>query len=160
VFWLIRFRLEFVCFLWSCFSVSPFHPWALLKVRNVVWNWSLLKKIVNRFNSVAFVEISYLNADMCKFESLQKEDSRAQSADSSKAYNKLWAVTADVQSKHCAFFWETVVQNYFNEAKYLCYRWSLRLNGLLWTFSSISKMCLNLFKVFNYHFAFVYLFIF
>ena len=35
------------------------------------------------------VEWSYLNTDMHKFETSQKEESRAQSADSSKAYRKL-----------------------------------------------------------------------
>ena len=34
------------------------------------------------------VEWSYLNTDMRKFETSQKEESRAQSADSSKAYRK------------------------------------------------------------------------
>jgi len=34
------------------------------------------------------VESTYLNTDMSKFESLQKDVSRAQSADSSKAYRK------------------------------------------------------------------------
>ena len=34
------------------------------------------------------VERSYLNTDMRKFETLQKQESRAQSADSSKAYRK------------------------------------------------------------------------
>jgi len=32
-----------------------------------------------------------LNTDMCKFELSQKDESRAQSADSSKAYSKLRA---------------------------------------------------------------------
>jgi len=35
-----------------------------------------------------FLEISYLNADMRKFKSSQKEESRIQSADSSTAYSK------------------------------------------------------------------------
>jgi len=37
------------------------------------------------------VESTYFNMDMCKFESPQKEESRARSADSSKAYTKLSA---------------------------------------------------------------------
>jgi len=37
---------------------------------------------------VMFVETSYLNTDMCKFESSQKEESRAKSADSSKHHSK------------------------------------------------------------------------
>jgi len=37
---------------------------------------------------VTFVESSYLNTDVRTFESSQKEESRAQSADSSKACSK------------------------------------------------------------------------
>jgi len=37
---------------------------------------------------VPHVESSYMNIDMCKSESSQKNESRAQSADSSQAYRK------------------------------------------------------------------------
>jgi len=38
---------------------------------------------------VFMIQVSiYFNIDMCKFESSQKDESRAQSADSSKAYRK------------------------------------------------------------------------
>jgi len=37
----------------------------------------LLKKIADIFTYVVFVEPSYSNADNCKFESLQSEESRA-----------------------------------------------------------------------------------
>ena len=40
------------------------------------------------------VESTYLNIDMCKLESSQKDESRTQSADSSKAYKKLVVFTA------------------------------------------------------------------
>ena len=43
---------------------------------------SLLKPIV---------ESTYLNRDMCKFESSQKDESRWQSTDSSKAYRNISA---------------------------------------------------------------------
>ena len=36
----------------------------------------------------SLLESSYLNTDSCKFESSQKDESRAQSADSSKTYSK------------------------------------------------------------------------
>jgi len=36
-----------------------------------------------------FVEWSYLNADMCKFESSQKDENRAQSDDAAKPTAKL-----------------------------------------------------------------------
>jgi len=37
------------------------------------------------------VESTYLNRDMCKFESSQKDESRRQSTDSSKAYRNFGA---------------------------------------------------------------------
>jgi len=54
------------------------------------------------------VKTSYLNTDVCKFEPSQKDESRAQSADSSKVYSKLitfnvcfclMTVTVDVSEK-------------------------------------------------------------
>jgi len=45
-------------------------------------------KIAHGLKPVAFVETSYLNTDMCKFASQQKEESRAQSSDFSKVYSK------------------------------------------------------------------------
>jgi len=41
-----------------------------------------------------------LNADMCKFESSQKDESRAQSADSSKAYRKPRAIICTLAFMH------------------------------------------------------------
>jgi len=48
----------------------------------------LLNKFADGFKPVTFVESSYLDIDMCKFESSQKDESKAQSADSSKAFSK------------------------------------------------------------------------
>jgi len=47
------------------------------------------------FKLFTFVETSYLNTDMRKFESSQKEESRAQTADSSKACSKTRAFNAN-----------------------------------------------------------------
>jgi len=41
------------------------------------------KKIAYLFKLFTYVENSYLNADVCKFESSQKDESRAHSADTS-----------------------------------------------------------------------------
>jgi len=41
---------------------------------------------------ISHVESSYLNTDICKFESPQKDESRSQSADSLKVYSKPWAL--------------------------------------------------------------------
>jgi len=46
------------------------------------------KKISDKFKPAAFLETNYLNTDMCKFASSQKEKSRAHSADSSKVCSK------------------------------------------------------------------------
>ena len=47
-----------------------------------------LLKVCGRFLLVSPAEYSYLNTDMYKFETSQKDESRAQSADSSKEYRK------------------------------------------------------------------------
>jgi len=44
------------------------------------------------------VECSYLNMDMCKFESSQKDESKAPSTDSSKAYSNTSANTTPAPS--------------------------------------------------------------
>jgi len=45
-------------------------------------------KFADRFNIHIIVRNNYLNTDMCNSESSQSSESRAQSADSSKTYNK------------------------------------------------------------------------
>jgi len=47
-----------------------------------------LLNLADGFNCVAFVDTSYLNADMCKSKSQRSHESKAKSADSSKACNK------------------------------------------------------------------------
>ena len=49
------------------------------------------QKFAGGFKSFTCVEISYWNTNVCKFEPSQKDESRAHSADSSKAYSKLRA---------------------------------------------------------------------
>jgi len=51
------------------------------------WNKQEIKTVIDSL-LITPVEWSYLNTDMRKFETSQKEESRAQSADSSKAYRK------------------------------------------------------------------------
>ena len=48
------------------------------------------------------MESTYLNRDMCKFESWQKDESRWQSTDSSKAYRNISAFKC--YEKRCAFY--------------------------------------------------------
>ena len=51
------------------------------------WNKQEIKSVIDSL-LITPVEWSYLNTDMRKFETSQKEESRAQSADSDKAYRK------------------------------------------------------------------------
>jgi len=51
------------------------------------------------FKLFTCVETSYLNTDMSKFESSQKGESRAHSADSSKAYSNLKLLIVEEHSK-------------------------------------------------------------
>ena len=51
-------------------------------------NRSLASRSAHGFKPVVLVKNSYLDRDMCKFESSQKDESRAQSSDSSKAHSK------------------------------------------------------------------------
>ena len=51
------------------------------------WNKQGIKSVIDSL-LITPVEWSYLNTDMRKFETSQKEESRAQSADSSKTYRK------------------------------------------------------------------------
>ena len=82
--------LEFV-FLCCYFSLSTFHrklclQFSGLRMRNSTWNRFPIKNLLIDSLITPIVEITYLNRDMYKFESLQKEESRWQSTDSSKAY--------------------------------------------------------------------------
>jgi len=87
----IHFCLESLAFpvLALAFQLFTCNYWlqiSELRMRSVTCNRFPIKR--NRrywFNFVALVETSYLNTDMCKFETSQSEESTAQSADSSIA---------------------------------------------------------------------------
>ena len=69
-----------------------------LTMRNVTWNRFPTKNLW-MIPCFFHLEWSYLNTDMRKFETSQKEESRAQSADSSKAYRKrraFYCIVTDV----------------------------------------------------------------
>jgi len=56
-------------------------------MRNFTWrNWFPIKILLIDSLLTPIVESTDLNRDMCKFESSQKDKSRWQSTDSSKAY--------------------------------------------------------------------------
>ena len=70
-----------------------------LRMRNFTWNRGcvILREIVKSLLT-PIVESTYLNRDMCKFESSQKDESRWQSTDSLKAYRNISAFK-------CSFLW-------------------------------------------------------
>jgi len=57
-----------------------------LRMRNFTWNRFPIKNLLIDSLLTPIVESTYLNRDMCKFESSQNNESRWQSTDSSKAY--------------------------------------------------------------------------
>jgi len=48
----------------------------------------LLKRFAELFDCVVFVETNYMNTKMCKSDSSQSHENRAQQIDSSKVHNK------------------------------------------------------------------------
>jgi len=56
---------------------------------NFTWNQFPIKILVIVSLLTPIMDNTYLNVDMCKFESLQKDESRAQLTDSSKHAEKL-----------------------------------------------------------------------
>jgi len=55
-------------------------------MRNFTWNRFPIKNLLIDSLLTPIVKSTYLNRDMCKFESSQKDESRWQSTDSSKTY--------------------------------------------------------------------------
>jgi len=83
---------------------------------------------------LSLVEWSYLNTDMRKFESSQKHESRAQLADSSKAYkkrrafywlpcNKIWKYFSNI----CVYLF----QIFFKHMRFIIFRVFLSLLALM-----------------------------
>ena len=62
-----------------------------LRMCNFTWNWFPIKNLLIDSLLTPIVESTYLNRGMCKLESSQKDESRWQSTDSSKAYRNTWA---------------------------------------------------------------------
>jgi len=90
-----KFWLQsWVCFFSAVVSFSAFQlftcklclQFSRLRMRNFMWNWFPIKYLLINSLLTLIVESTYLNKDMCKFESSQKDESRWQSTDSSKAY--------------------------------------------------------------------------
>ena len=57
-----------------------------LRMRNCTWNRFPIKNLLIDSLLTSIMESTYLNRDICKFESSQKDESKWQSTDSSKAY--------------------------------------------------------------------------
>ena len=60
-----------------------------LRMRNVTWNRFPIKNLLIDSLLKPILESTYLNRDMCKFESSQKDENRWQSTDCSKAYRNI-----------------------------------------------------------------------
>ena len=78
-----------------------------LRMRNFTWNQFPIKNLLIDSLLTPIAESTYLNRDMCQFESPQKDESRWQSTDSSKAYRNTSAfkcilkyITSDTQKCH------------------------------------------------------------
>ena len=87
-------------------------------MRNFTWNRFPIKNLLIDSLLTPIVESTYLNRDMCTFESSQKDKSRWQSTDSSKAYRNTSAFK-------CAFYHSGFLTN-------LCLPWK---QSLPWNFS-------------------------
>ena len=83
------FEFVFSLLLLQPFNFSPvsfacnFQDWGCVILREIDF---LFKNLLIDSLLTPIVESTYLNRDMCKFESSQKDESRWQSTDSSKAY--------------------------------------------------------------------------
>ena len=71
-----------------------------LRMRNFTWNRFPIKSLLIDSLFTPIVESAYLNRDMCKFEPLQKDESRWQSTDSSKAYRNTSAFKCYLLTKN------------------------------------------------------------
>ena len=80
--------LFFLCcyFSFQLFTCKLCLQFSGLSMRNFTWNRFSIKNLLIDSLLTPIVESTYLNRDMCKFEPSQKDESRWQSTDSSKAY--------------------------------------------------------------------------
>ena len=69
-------------------------------MRNCMWNRFPIKNLLIDSLLTPIVENTYLNKDMCKFESSQKDESRWQSTDISKAYRNTSAFKHRLKVSH------------------------------------------------------------
>ena len=72
-------------------------------MRNFTWNRFPIKNLLIDSLLTPIVESTYLNRDMCKFESSQKDESRWQSTNSSKAYRNTKAFKGLRSSRTCFY---------------------------------------------------------
>jgi len=78
------------------------------------------------------VESTYLNRDMCKFESSQKDESGWQSTDSSKAYRNTNALSVSITALLFSF---CIIISHINLSTWNCYNTKIprKARGLDWT---------------------------
>ena len=80
-------------------------------MRNFTWNRFPIKNLLIDSLLTPIVESTYFHRDMCKFESSQKDESRWQSTDSSKAYRNTSAFK-------CVCFWSCWISTVWKDAEY------------------------------------------
>ena len=112
-----------------------------LRMRNFTWNRFPIKNLMIDSLLTPIVESTYLNRDMRKFESSQKDESRWQSTDSSKAYRNTSAFKCLAQ-RFLTFFlprplWVIVISvkppltiNKFNKQMYILVNFFIKLSML------------------------------
>jgi len=82
-----------------------------LRMRNFTWNRFPIKNLLIESFLSPIMESTYLNSDMCKFESLQKDESRWQSTDSLKAYRNTSALKCSWILHFSYFCWAWVLSD-------------------------------------------------
>jgi len=92
-------------------------------MRNFTWNRFPIKNLLIDSLLTPIAESTYLNRDMCKFESSQKDESRWQSTDSSKAYRKTSAFTC-FQQKWKKAGWDLQIHNQYFQSQAHVFPWS------------------------------------
>ena len=84
-----------------------------LRMRNFTWTRFPIKNLLIDSLLTPIVESTYLNRDMCKFESTQKDESSWQSTDSSKAYRNISAFKhAHIVMLYFAFPWRATFETW------------------------------------------------
>jgi len=148
VLWYFDCSLEFVFFSAVTLALQLFTRKLCLQISgltmcNFMWNHFPIKNLLIDSLLTPVVESTYLNRDMCKIESSQKDESRAQSTDFLKAYRNtvlysvFTCILGSVKDSHIK-----VTENQFLFCKGGSHRLSFEDRGD--PFNSLNIFCLSL----------------